>query len=601
MKRIVLILLIIFLSSCGAEIIPVESQRIPSNSDDRILNALPACEMNQESPLSVIHFFDWYAIDAINGPRWTHKIDWAKYGLEDSDVGVSKAYYESQFKLINDLGVDGIMYEYYKEQGAGWPKLSANFLASLQQYDTKVGLFYDWEIQQVGAIGPVLSEKGYIQPTDAIAQTLVNDMAEFYERVPRNSWLFDKQGRLPMMIFGFGFNTTATDAEEWHDFYTTILTGLETRIGVRPIIYWTAINKLQIEYAFQYFPDQIRPFNFVLDNPQPQLAPGSVTWNINFDNLGVYRTNKLQRVIRDDLRYIQEMLWLAKYTAPELLFIYSWNEYYEGANIMPDTTYGETRYKLMQALLDDVEINRKNILPCTLLIVDDYADVWRSDDWHLKIAEQFTLYAMRRLAPQADVRLVNEITPELLDQYSLIIYLAHNNPEKLIQIEAVIDQKRVVVIGPRLGYMETLRSRFATNVELVNRNREVYLINAKGDEIGTLFARDDVFNITPYPNNEIGATIIDQGVTTPVLLRNNDDWWINAYTPDDRLLEHVFADIYGRPLEAGIMYGEGMRSQRLEIAPDGTVTQNTFSAPAIYQHERLPMEWNPPPPSFVQR
>ncbi|HEY1015277.1 MAG TPA: hypothetical protein VGE07_21405, partial [Herpetosiphonaceae bacterium] len=511
-------------------------------------------------------------------------------------LGGSKPFYDAQFKLIKELGVDGIVYEYYKEQGAGWPKLSPNFLQSLQEHQVKIGLFYDLEIQQVGAIGPVLSEEGYIKPSAEFSQSMVETMADFYERIPRELWLTDSQNRLPMMIFGFGFNLESKDEQAWHGFYESLLAGLEARLGLKPVIYWTAINKMQQVYAFQNFPEQIRPFNFVLDNPQPQLAPGAVTWNINFDNLGVLKAHNMQRVIRDDPRYLQEMLWLAKHTAPELVFIYSWNEFYEGANIMPDKTYGTSRYEFMQALLKDLRANRGPVLPCTLLIVDEYAEIWQSNDWHLHIEEQFTLYPLRRLAPQADVRLVGEVTPELLEQYDLIVYLANNQPEQLAAIAEVIDRKRVVVIGPRLGFMETLRGRFATQAAHLDRNRNVELRGPAGEDLGEIFIHDDAFNLTPATGVITAASIIDGGVATPLLLKQGDDWWMNAYAPDDRLLAPIFADVYGRPLEESIMYGEGRRSQRLEVAPDGAVTQNTFSAPAAYQHLPLPAPWSPPPP-----
>ena len=594
---VLLAILVVTLARCGSGGIPGQAatQRVPATPASPWQCTLPAA-----SPLKVIHFFDWYSIDTINGPRWTHKIDWASYGLSEDEVGTSKAYYDSQFKLISELGVDGITYEYYEEAGGGgWPKLGPNFLASLQEHKIKVGLFYDWEIQQVGAIGPVLSEKGYIQPTAASAAELIRTMSEFYQRIPRESWLLDGDQNLPIMIFGFGFDTASTDDEAWHTFYSSILAGLEQQLGIKPVLYWTAINKLQLEYAFLHFPDQIRPFNFVLDNPQPQLAPGAVTWNINFDNLGIYRVDKMQRVVRDDPRYIQEMLWLARHTDPDLVFIYSWNEFYEGANIMPDTTYGTKRYEFMQALLRDIARPPAAPLPCTLLIVDDYSDIWEVDDWHLNLAEQFTIYPLRRYAPQADVRLASEVTPELLKRYDLIISTSTQDANVYVMLEPLMDTKQVVLIGPKMAYMESLRSRFTTSVATVGRNRNVGLVDASGKDTGPLFVRDDVLTVDPAAGAATLATVRDGETSIPVILRAQNDWWINAYVPDDRLLQPVFEGVYGRVLEPGIMYGEGMRSQRLEVAPDGTVTQNTFAAPAVYQHEPLPLEWQAPPPQEV--
>jgi hypothetical protein len=301
-----------------------------------------------------------------------------------------------------------------------------------------------------------------------------------------------------------------------------------------------------------------------------------VTWNINFDNLGIYRVNKMQRVVRDDPRYIQEMLWLARHTDPDLVFIYSWNEFYEGANIMPDTTYGTKRYEFMQALLRDIARPPAAPLPCTLLI-----------------------YPLRRYAPQADVRLASEVTPELLKRYDLIISTSTQDANVYVMLEPLMDSKQVVLIGPKMAYMESLRSRFTTTVATVGRNRNVGLVDASGKDTGPLFVRDDVLTVDPAAGAATVATIRDGETSIPVILRAQNDWWINAYVPDDRLLQPVFEGVYGRGLEPGIMYGEGMRSQRLEVAPDGTVTQNTFAAPAVYQHEPLPMEWQAPPPQEV--
>lgn len=559
--------------------------------------ALPACTKPVQPPVSVVHFFDWYAIDPINGPQWTHKIDWTQYGLTDADVRAgTRAYYDLQFKMIKELGVDGITYEYYREKDekASWPRLGPNFMASLEASRTKISLFYDWEIQQADGV-PLLTDKGYIQPTTEAAQHVIDDVVGFYKQIPRDLWLLDRNGRLPIMVFGFDFDRTNTNFEEWYSFYRTLLQDVEAELGVPPVFYWTAINAIQQELAFQHFPDQFKPFNFVLDMPQMQLAPGAVTWNVNFDNLGVQRQHKLRRVIRDDPRYLQEMLWLAKYTSPDLLFLYSWNEFYEGANIIPDRTYGMERFKLVQAMLNDVKQNSEQRLPCTLLIVDDYAQVWKHDDWHVKIGEQMTLYPLRRLAPQADVLRVDQVTPEVLEQYDLIIMAAHRSREAIAQLEPLMDRKRVVLIGPQTAYVEPVRDRFVESAERVVRNKEVALQTTEGTDQGRLFVRDDVFNVTPAPGVTTALQIAD-GRATPLLLRRGDDWWMNAYNADDRVLAPLFEQVYGRKMEPGIMHGEGTRAQLLEIRPDGTPVQHTFEAPAAFEHLPLPVPWNPPSP-----
>ena len=559
-----------------------------------------SCGEPVEPPLTVIEFFDWYQPEAINTKQWTHKVDWSAYGLQPEEVGTSKAFYDVQLGLLDGLGVDGIVYEYFDpDLPNGGQLLSPSFLASLREHRVKIGLFYDLELEQVWQVGPVLSNRGYIQPTEEAARTLVDKLARFYERVPHGSWLLDRRGRLPMMVYGFGFDQTSTDRRAWDRFYSTILAGLEARLGVEPVIYWTAVDRLQQAVAFQHFPEQIRPFNFVLDNPQPQLAPGAVTWNVNFDNLGVQRRYGLLRVIRDDPRYLQEMLWLAKHAAPELLFIYSWNEFYEGANVMPDLTYGDSRYELVRAMLQDVRAHGSQELPCTLLIVDDYADFWENGDWHLQVEAQFTIYALRRLAPQADVRLASEVTPELLEHYDLVLMLAQRSRRATRLVAGVMGEKHVVFFGPAAASSAAARTTFARQVRHVTLDREARLVGPDGRDQGPIFVRDDVRRLTPAPRVATASRIVVGNFSAPVLLRRLDDWWVNALNPDDRLLATLFAAVYRRPLEPGIMYGEGLRSQRLEITAGGLVQQNTFEAPAAYQHEPLPVPWSPPPPTDV--
>ena len=105
--------------------------------------------------------------------------------------------------------------------------------------------------------------------------------------------------------------------------------------------------------------------------------------------------------------------------------------------------------------------------------------------------------------------------------------------------------------------------------------------------------------LTPAPRVVTASRIVTGRFSAPVLLRRGDDWWMNALNPDDRLLATLFAAVYGRPLEPGIMYGEGLRSQRLEITAGGRVRQNRFEAPAAYEHDPLPVPWQPPPPTEV--
>jgi hypothetical protein len=399
------------------------------------------------------------------------------------------------------------------------------------------------------------------------------------------------------MLYGFGFDRSNEDRDAWQRFYATFLARLELGLGLRPVVYWSARGYTQLEYAFQRFPDRIRPFNFVLDSPQHQLAPGAVTWNVDFDNLGVWRTYRLQRAIRNDPRYLQEMLWLAKHTAPELLFVYGWNEFFEGANVMPDTTYGTRRYELVKAMLAEVREEAGQRLPCTLLVVDELADAWRLDGWRIRNEGQFVLYPMRRLLPQADVVLGSDVTPDLLRRYSLIVSLAQRAPAALRRIAGVLEESRVVLVGPAVASVPALRARFASHVRQVDRFRRVRLLDAGARARGTTRVYDDVLDVTPAAGADVLGWIEDRGARVPVLLQRGDDFWVNAFVPDDRMLAPVFERVYGRRLERGILFGKGARSERIEVSPSGAVTRYRFSAPAVFQHEPLPVPWTTPAPA----
>jgi hypothetical protein len=203
---------------------------------------------------------------------------------------------------------------------------------------------------------------------------------------------------------------------------------------------------------------------------------------------------------------------------------------------------------------------------------------------------------MRRLVPQADVALASEVTPALLRRYDLIVSLAQRARGALRPARRAIDQ-RIVFVGPAAAAVEPLQARFASRARRINRSRRVELTDAAGRPLGRTLVYDDVLAVTPAPNVETLGWIRDRGRRTPVLLRRGDDFWVNAFVPDDRLLAPVFERVYGQRLERGILFGKGARSQRIEVSPAGVVTRYRFSAPAVFEHEPLPAPWSTPPPA----
>ena len=77
------------------------------------------------------------------------------------------------------------------------------------------------------------------------------------------------------------------------------------------------------------------------------------------------------------------------------------------------------------------------------------------------------------------------------------------------------------------------------------------------------------------------------GISYPLIIKSDNDQWINIYGPTEIALQTAFEAVYGRALEPAITFALGGNIQRLEVYPDGRVIQNTFSAPSVFRHEPL--------------
>ena len=60
----------------------------------------------------MIQFFDWWHQDYVPSQFFTHGLNWERVGITREQVG-SPAYYDANFRLIRELGVDGVMWEWY--------------------------------------------------------------------------------------------------------------------------------------------------------------------------------------------------------------------------------------------------------------------------------------------------------------------------------------------------------------------------------------------------------------------------------------------------------------------------------------------------------
>ncbi|MBM4436454.1 MAG: hypothetical protein FJ029_04290 [Actinobacteria bacterium] len=547
------------------------------------------------APVFAVHFFDWWRSPNLPTAYFTHQITWERIGITLEQVG-SPAYYDANFRLIQALGADGVVWEWY-EGGNMTP--SATVLDALRAHGLKIGLFYDWELLHAGGKA-VLSEAAYIAPDDASLQRIGGDVIAFYRGIPRDLWLLDADGRLPVLVYAYGFPAELTEPEPWAWFFGELARRVETALAVDAVFDWSFAylppSHVQ-DYAFERFPDSYQPFNFVVDIPQPQYGHHVVTWNFIFDNRGVAKRDQLPRVVRDDNRYLQETLWLATHTAPSLVFMYSWNELWEGSHLLPDDTYGWRRYDLARAMIATVRERRADDLPRTLILVDAM-DAFPTDGAALFTHERTLLrHYLRRYTPQAIARRVDAVAAEDLAGFDLILSITTDR--RADPLLAQLPERVRVVYWNATDPGTSMATRFVGGIAgdpPLGRFRVLGADGAGVDE--PLIAEGDVLDVAPADGSEILLRFDRNGRLRPLVVRRGNDIWVNAYRPHDGVLSTVFAAVYGRALEPGITFALGAQIQRLEVFPDGRIVHNTFQAPAVFRHDPLPVhDFAPAPPA----
>lgn len=435
---------------------------------------------------------------------------------------------------------------------------------------------------------------------------MTGQLKEFFEHVPKELLARDKLGRQVNFVFGYGFDDSNPNTASWSKFADQLVTNVGRLAKSNPIFYWTSKNSVFEEHLFLHHRDHFVPFQFVLDTPQSQFGHDSVTWNFGFDNQLVLKRDGLQRVVRLDPRYVQEMGWLSKATNPSLVFIYGWSEPFEGSMLLPTKHWGDTKAHLAKEYIHRLRFGNDAPLPKTLLIVDDLDAYWgaRKEDWHLSILRDMLLYPMRRFSPQADVRMVSEISSKLLDQYPYIIDASSGKSEQVSSwLLKKIDSHRVMVFDPlssRTGSSQA--SYFATLGNSPSLNKPVELGNGAGE----LFVHDDVNFARPCDSCSVKLTAKTRSsfkfeTTVPLVIAKGDDVWVNAYTADERVLTQAFQAFYGRTMNVSILYGEGLASQRLEVDPKtNKVTYNRLNRYSVNGHWAIPknINWYHMPPNL---
>lgn len=381
-------------------------------------------------PTCTTHFFDWYVVDsqaalAQRQKHWTYRVDWGLLGIRPEEIGRSVAYYEVQFRKIREAGFDGLHYEWH----ANNPK--PQFLEALGKVGLPIAMFYDMEIRFHG-------RPSFITPTEAFAKEFVGDVTSFYRSVPRELWLRDRNGRLPIVVYGYAFDPRVTDPETWQTFYRSIIQGVQQSLGQPVVFHWTNNGSPQQMYGFQHFPE-IQSYVFNEASAQTPANAHSVTFVVHYDDLGVSfarQGSRANRWIRNDVRYLQETLWLAKHTDPDLVFNYGWNELYEGEHLLPDDHWGTWRYDVASAMVRHIKAHAKADLPRVLIVVDDFLPGLHKADpaaATLLRREMGLLAQLRSLTPLADVVLPG--AKRDLKDYAAIFAL---NLKKVAEEEAAL-------------------------------------------------------------------------------------------------------------------------------------------------------------------
>lgn len=556
-------------------------------------------ENSKENPTVFMQFYDWFEEESWVESSFVDPIDWEAIGIADSDR-TSEEFYYKMFSYMKSLGVDAISWEFHPRKGVHslWP--SENAISALRRSGLKIACFYDYEmavkVQNNEEGIAVLAEQGSISAEDSVAEKILADLKEFYDHVPNDLLAYDKEGRQVVYVYGYDFDDSLENMEKWDGFAEKLIDGVSDFIdGEIPAFYWTCKNSPFEEHLYQHYANNFIPFQFVLDTPQSQFSASSVTWNLGYDNLGVQVRDNLQRVIRLDERYVKEMGWLSAATDCDSVFIYSWNEPFEGAMAIPTEEWGDTKAQLVKQYIERLKSGSEESLKKTILIVDDLDNFYKNGmaDWHYVIEREMLLYAMRRYLPQADVYINTQVTADLLQQYECIVDISVDKDENLCKlILKQIDSKQVLVFDPKVSYnVNSLNSYFITDCSNVNVNDNVIVYG----EMFPTYARDDLIKGDLTDKTKKFIKVANGFDTALGAVKNDDDMLVSLYNNDDRILKMIFEEFYQSRLSTSILYGEGYSSQRLEISADcKEIVKNIHEKYSINGHWEIPenIQWD---------
>ena len=565
----------------------------------------------RSAPPVFVHFFNWFWGHEWQAGTIVDPFDWARVGTEIAARG-TQPFYERQFEYIKRLGITNIAWQFsalpepYGDYS--YPKRSkvSGVAEALQQVGMKMAPFYDLEMSMQAhrkmLPRPLLVNQGLIKADPQTVELISRELSEYYGNVPPELTARDRNGDAVIFVFGYGFNDDDPNPEQWSWFARELVTRVSQHTGPRLKFYWSCTNSNFQEHLFLHHRDHFTPFHFVVDTPQSQFSHDSITWNFGFDNLYVKRAFGLKRVVRLDPRYVEEAAWLARATDPALIFIYGWDEQYESSLLFPTRDWGDDKSRLAKHYIERLGNGEGERLPPVLLIVDDLDDQWseRAGDWHLTVLREMLLYRLRLFAPQADVVTPAEVTPELISRYQGVIDLTSEKTRSLIDaINAEWNRARLLLFDP-LGPLRTLGhiDRFFESASYTPLNRDI-AIEGSGE---TLAARDDSHAGAIRRGSSVKLWgVAGDGGRIPLVITNRNATFVNSYANNEEVMRRAFEQFYLRPMSTSILYGEGLRSQRLEQEGQETV-RNTLLRYSVNLRWPIPpdIDWYHLPPEVEE-
>lgn len=548
---------------------------------------------NLESNVPVVlQFYDWFRSGGWVESEFVDPIDFDAIGVSDDDRS-SIEFYNKNFSYIRQIGVDAISWQFNIDHDGSYNVLSSEVIEALYNSGLLVCPFIDLEMiykiinSDLEKMNATLNVTQYIQPDNSTLKILCEAISKFYENIPKDLIAKDKKGREIIFVFGYGFDRANDKKEAWKYFGDSLI-DKTLRILNNPCFYWTCVNAPFLEYLFLHYRDNFCSFHFVLDTPQAQFSHDCVTWNFGFDNYGVAIRDNLERVIRNDLRYYKEMGWLACATDPSVIFIYGWNEPFEGSMLIPTKFWGNSKSKLAKSFIKKVKNKCCSSMPKTLVIINDIC--FSGEDWHMEIMREIILYPLRRLAPQSEVIIVSEALTADLSRYSYIIDLSVYKEEVLSQkLIHLSGDHTIMFVCPLASYVPSCLCDGFVDGELKYINIEDNVQISDGE---MFFCRDDISFYQPSNRCEVIYRVKYNGENTPLLSRVGNLIWLNAFTNNNHVLSLWFSALYGRPMGRSILYGFGYESQIVRVKSDGEKSFNTFSMESVNMHFQIPKSIN---------